>query len=235
VDSAALRAPSRGHPNRRLHNRLAYELGDEAIASVQHHFRGVLVDLGCGTAPYRDYLSTFVDCYLGVDWSASFHGIRADVVADLNRPLPLDDGVADTVLSLSVIEHLREPASMLVEAHRILRPGGHIVLMVPFMWHVHEAPYDYFRFTRYGLLHLFEKAGFRDIEVREVTGFWATWVLKLNYQSQKLIRGPRPLRALVSAALSVLWWIDQAIARRLDRHWDGREETQSYIVTAVRP
>jgi SAM-dependent methyltransferase len=227
--------PSATHPNRGAHNRLAYDLGDRAVSQMERHYGGVLVDLGCGTAPYRDYLSRFVDRYVGVDWSSSFHAIAADVVADLNRPLPFADGAADTVFCLSVLEHLREPAALLREARRILRPGGRIVLMVPFMWPVHEAPHDYFRFTRHGLQHLFEAAGYAEIDVREVSGFWTTWVLKLNYQTRKLIRGPLPVRLLVRGALGALWWADQAFARIMDRHWNAPEESQAYIVAALRP
>src|SRR5258705_3003446 len=118
--------------------------------------------------------------------------MKADIVADLNQRLPIPDGVADTVVSFQVLEHLNEPQTMLDEAHRILAPGGCLVLAVPFQWWVHEAPHDYFRYTRFGLRHLLTKAGFSDVVVQETSGFWTTWLLKLNYQTVRLIRGPRP-------------------------------------------
>lgn len=227
--------PSRTHPNRQPFNRLVYDLADEALDGVADRLHGTVLDLGCGSAPYRDYIAAIADRYIGVDWSASFHDVAADVIADLNSTLPFRDGAADTVFCLSVLEHLRQPEAMLREAARVLRSGGSIVLIVPFMWQVHEAPHDYYRFTRYGLEDLFGRAGFAAVEVREISGFWATWVLKFNYQSLKLIRGPRPLRAAARLALSVVWRLDQAAARALDRRWHAPEETQSYLVTAVRP
>ena len=90
---------------------------------------------------------------------------------------------------------------MLNEAYRILKPGRTIILQVPFMWSVHEAPHDYFRYTCYGLQHVFRKAGFMDVRVEATTGFWVMWTLKFNYQSARLIRGPWPIRKLMSALM----------------------------------
>ena len=118
-----------------------------------------------------------------MNWSNSPHDLKADIVANLNEALPIENQVADSVISLSVMEHLREPQLFLSEAHRILKPGGAIILQVPFMWWVHEAPHDYFRYTRYGLEYMFEKAGFSAIQIYPQTGFWTTWTLKFNYQS----------------------------------------------------
>lgn len=224
--------PGRVHPNRRPHNEAVYVAIDAFIERHVDLYRGVLIDLGCGEAPYRTFFEQHAQRYVGVDWS----GARGrDVVADLNRSLPFADGVAETVVSISVLEHLSEPERMLSEAFRILRPGGHLLLQVPFQWHVHEAPHDFFRYTRYGLEHLLKKAGFIDVDVAPMTGFWTMWVLKLNYQTMRLIRGPRAARWLVRQALRPLWWLDQSAARALDRVWPAEGETAGYAVTATRP
>lgn len=227
--------PSEFHPNRSPENWLLYECGDEVLVRLRDRFKGVVYDLGCGEMSYRGWVLQFADRYVGVDWSHSLHKLKADILADLNTPLPIEDGVADTVISFSVLEHLREPDMMLREAHRLLRPGGSIILQVPFMWWVHEAPHDYFRFTRYGLEHLFRKAGFVEIEVIANTGFWAMWVSKFNYQTTRLIRGPRILRLGIAATLRLVWIVDQCVARWLDKHWTCEEETQAYTVCAKRP
>jgi SAM-dependent methyltransferase len=116
--------PSKHHANRRPHNWIMYDLQDKALFSSIPLFSGDLYDLGCGETPYKDWLLQYVDRYVGVDWSDSFHNIKADIVANLNEPLPIEDAVADTVLSFSVMEHLSEPQLMLKEAFRILKPGG---------------------------------------------------------------------------------------------------------------
>jgi SAM-dependent methyltransferase len=224
--------PSIHHPNRQAFNWLAYELMDAFLSAHTENFRGCLYDLGCGEQVYREWLLRYADSYVGVDWSATQHQLKADVIADLNQPLEIEDGVADSIVSLSVMEHLCEPLTFLTEAFRILKHGGVLTLQVPFMWWVHEAPNDYFRYTRYGLEYLLKKAGFVEVEVVPQSGFWVMWTLKFNYQTTRLIRGRRPVRWLVSRALRVVWAIDQKIAPILDRRWDCDGETSGYFVVA---
>ena len=160
---------------------------------------GALYDLGSGESPYKEFFLNHADSYVAVDWADSIHVTKADIEADLNRPLPIDSEVADSIVSLSVLEHLREPQLMLNEAFRILKKGGSIILQVPWQWWVHEAPHDYFRYTPYGLKYLFKRAGFVDIEIESQAGFFTTLILKLNYFSLRLIRGPRPIRILLES------------------------------------
>ena len=158
-------SPTLDHSNRKAYNRLFYEIGDKNLVELRGYLRGHLYDLGCGEMAYRDWLLNYADTYTGVDWGSTPHEFKADIHADLNEPLPIESEVADTVISLSVMEHLCEPQVFLNEANRILKPSGAMVLQVPFMWWVHEAPYDYYRYTRYGLQYIFEKAGFSDIMI----------------------------------------------------------------------
>lgn len=216
-------------------NWLIKKIYNDYIRQYQVLMNGVIFDLGCGTRPYENDILLYADFYIGVDWSNTLHGLQADLVADLNQPLPIRNNVADAVVSFQVLEHLCEPQMMLNEAFRILRPEGRIFLSVPFQWWVHEAPWDYFRFTRYGLEHIFKKAGFVEIKVEAVSGFWSMWFLKLNYQTARLVRGPRPLRWLIRGALIPFWWLDQIIAPLLDRVWPAEGETAGYFVTARKP
>lgn len=171
-----------------------------------------------------------------MDWSGTLHNLKADVVADLNKPLPIENEVADTIISLSVMEHLCEPQTMLNEAHRILKPGGSMILQVPWQWHVHEAPYDFFRYTPYGLRYMFAKAGFVDVVVEAPSGFFTTWIVKFNYFSSRFVRGPRILRGLIKTVLLPIWYLGQKAAPlldRLDTNWAA--ETTGYFVTARKP
>jgi len=79
------------------------------------------------------------------------------------------------------------------------------------------------------------KAGFTDVSIHPTTGFWSMWILKLNYQSLRLLRGPRWAKKLIRAALIPLWWLDQSAAAWLDRYWVAEEETAGYFVMARRP
>jgi SAM-dependent methyltransferase len=225
---------SRMHHNRKHHNWLIYDIGDEWLRKFTDNNKGSLYDLGCGEMPYKDWLLNYADKYIGVDWGSTLHELKADILADLNEALPIDAEVADTVISLSVMEHLREPQLFLNEANRILKPGGVMILQVPFMWRVHEAPYDYFRYTRYGLQYMFEKAGFNEIIVYSQTGFWVMWTLKFNYQTLKLMRGPWLIRKPIGIFMRVFWEVNQRIAPLLDKHWKSESETAGYIVTAIK-
>lgn len=220
------------HPNRCAYNWLIYDTSDRFLERYIPFYKGVLYDLGSGESPYKEFFLKYVEKYIAVDWSESFHATEVDIAADLNGPLPLQDQVADTIISLSVMEHLKEPQVFLGEAQRILKPGGVMILQTPFMWWVHEAPHDYYRYTRHGLKYLFEKAGFSAVEVYPQTGFWTMWTLKFNYQTARLVRGRWPVRQLVGLIMGSVWAIDQPLARWLDRHWKCEEETAGYFVVA---
>lgn len=217
------------------HNWLLKRAINRFMAERLPAIRGVVVDLGCGLAPFKNDVLQQADAYVGVDWPNSFHASQMDVVADLNRELPFADAVADHVLSIEVIEHLAEPGTMLHEAGRILRPGGTLTLSAPFQWWEHESPWDYQRFTRHGLRYQLEKAGFTDVVVRNTTGFWSMWCLKFNYQLLRIPRGPRWMRNFIRAPLICIWWMNQSLSPHLDHYWREEKETAGYFVTATKP
>ncbi len=227
---------SKNHSNRKLHNWLVYNIGDKFLRKYSSFFYGNLYDFGCGESPYKAYFLNYADTYTGVEWAGSFHDTRADVAADLNKPIPIESNSADCIVSLSVLEHLCEPQNMLNEAFRILKPGGHIVLQVPWQWWIHEAPHDYFRYTPFGLRYLLEKAGFSEISVEPQSGFFTTHLIKFNYFSKRFVRGPKPFRLLALAALVPVWYVNQCVAPfldKLDRDW--ALESTGYYVTAKKP
>lgn len=227
---------SKKHSNRRLHNWLVYNIGDNFLLKNAPLYTGVMYDLGCGEAPYKEFFLKYADQYVGVDWAGSFHDTKADVAADLNKPVPIESVVADTIVSFSVMEHLCEPQNMLNEAHRILKPGGNIILQVPWQWWIHEAPYDFYRYSPYGLKYMFEKAGFADVVVEPQSGFFTTWVMKFNYFSSRFVRGPKPWKALVLVALVPFWTLGQLVAPWLDKlDFNWSLESSGYYVTARKP
>lgn len=128
---------------------------------------GDVLDVGCGTAPYRPLFSHAR--YVGVEVASSskFGSAKsgADVFYD-GRHLPMADESVDHILCNQVLEHVFEPIEFLLELHRVLRPGGRIMLTVPFVWDEHEQPYDFARYSSFGLAHLAGKCGLDIIKAR---------------------------------------------------------------------
>ena len=208
-------------------NWLIHKINNQLLINNLGIINGRVVDLGCGTSPYKEDILRQAEEYIGVDWQNSLHPqTNVDVFADLTQKLPFEDEYADTVTSFQVMEHLPEPAFFLSECYRILKPGGMLLLTVPFMWHVHEAPHDYFRYTRFGLEYLLKKQKFKNTHIQETTGFWQTRVLKFNYHTSRFARGPLKFFWLP------IWWWGQIIAPLLDQIDKNPNETGSYVATA---
>lgn len=224
------------HPENRLaHNWLIRKLLNDKVRAHLGALHGTVVDLGCGTRPYEADILGHAERYIGLDWNKTLHGLHADIAADLAKPLPLLDSSLDCVTLFEVLEHVPEPAALLAETSRVLKPGGVLMLSVPFQWWVHEAPWDFYRYTRHGLAYLLGKAGYADVSIEPTSGFWSMWILKLNYQTTRLIRGPRPLRWVLRALMLPFWWLGQMLAPLIDRAWSEDRETAGYFVTARKP
>src|SRR3954447_17385 len=123
-----------------------------------------LLDVGAGEQPYRELFGHLE--YVTTDWANSVHpgARRVDIVAPAHD-LPIEEGTFDAVVCTQVLEHVADPGDVLAELFRVLRPGGRLYVTVPLTWEEHEAPYDFFRYTRFGLEHLLANAGFADVAV----------------------------------------------------------------------
>lgn len=145
------------------------------MREVAPQVRGDLLDLGCGLRPYESLFAPHIRSYIGVDYPPA-GGDRSQIAADVyatSLRLPFRDGCVDTVLSTQVLEHVPEPLDMLRESHRVLRPGGQLILTAPFVWGEHETPRDFYRYTSFGLRHLLAQASFRVERVQPLEGLYA--------------------------------------------------------------
>jgi SAM-dependent methyltransferase len=93
-----------------------------------------------------------------------------DQFVDLNRPLPFGDAEFETVLLTDVLEHIAEPARLLGEIARVMKPGGKLVASVPFLYPLHEEPYDYYRYTSHKLKQFCTSKGLEPIIVEPYGG-----------------------------------------------------------------
>lgn len=120
---------------------------------IRRHAKGLLADVGCGDVPYYHFYKDLVSDNICVDWAnTSFETSFLDHYADLNSGLDfLQTGTFDTVLCTDVLEHIHRPEVLFSEMTRILKPGGHLILTVPFLYWVHDNPHDYHRYTHFKL------------------------------------------------------------------------------------
>lgn len=214
------------HP---LKNILISRIHDRELARLAtKYFFGRLVDIGCGRKPYAHLLSSLVTEHVGTDHESSPHGqSRIDLVGTAYN-IPVSENSFDCALCTAVLEHLEEPEQALRECFRVLKPGGMAIYSVPFIWHLHEEPRDFYRFSKYGLKYLFQKVGFEVLEIRALSGFWMTFGQLFVYNLYRINTGPlRWLRIIEIAGLFV-----QAVSYLLDKIDKTEQWTWMYIIAA---
>jgi SAM-dependent methyltransferase len=155
-----------------------------------------VMDIGCGQRPYADLFAGMHCVGLNLDADDA----SPDVIGDATA-LPFASACADLVFCNQVLEHVRWPDRLVAEAHRVLRPGGVLILAAPFYWPLHEEPNDYFRYTKHGLAHLMQQAGFTAVEVRADTGSLTQVAVSLV---QLLPRVAWPLVLLINLVVPLL-------------------------------
>jgi SAM-dependent methyltransferase len=189
---------------------------------------GRLVDIGCGTKPYEALLSPYVAEHLGVDHEHSIHNHANVDLFGTAYSIPAPDNSFDSALCSAVLEHLEEPEAALRECHRVLKPDGVAIYSVPFIWHLHEEPRDFYRYSKYGLDYLFTKVGFKVVEIQALSGFWVTFGQLFVYNIYRFNRGPlRWLRIIDAIGLTL-----QGLAFVLDRLDRTEQWTWMYVVVA---
>ncbi len=187
-----------------------------------------VLDAGAGELQYAHLFARhrYLAVDLGVGDAAWDYG-KLHCVADLAR-LPLASACCDAAINIVTLEHVREPAAVIAELSRVLRPGGRLLLVVPHEWEVHQAPHDYYRYTRYGTRYLLESAGLRVESLEPAGGFFRLLSRRL-LNALQFFPGPLFLvAALVFAPPALLL----PLLDGLDR---DRNFTLGYICTAVKP
>ena len=204
-----------------------------ALERARGHVRGELLDMGCGSKPFAPVLAGRVGRYWGTDLSRSPYlgDARLDAFARAEAQ-PFRDGSFDTVLGLSMLTYLPEPGRMIAEAHRVLRPGGVLVLEFTQMVPLHDEPWDFFRFTRYGAEHLLRAGGFEPLEYLPIGGLWARVGLSAIATLNRLNRGPT--RILTEIPVRALYVVVQLACELLDRLFFDPREVLSHLVVARR-
>ena len=140
--------------------------------AIQAHCSGRLLDLGCGSAPLYAAYRPFISGGICADWYNTLHNKDyLDAFVDLNQGLPFKGQAFDTVLLTDVLEHIAEPLQLIREIAGVLRPGGKLIVGVPFLYWLHEEPHDYYRYTKHALVRFCNLSDLTVIELSAYGGF----------------------------------------------------------------
>lgn len=145
---------------------------------VARYVRGRTLDVGAGRLAWRPLLKHYSAIYVSSDITREHPDV--DVLFDATKPFPFGEEAFDSLFCHSVLEHTREPWQAFCEMWRVLAPGGVAIVSVPFVFYLHGQPHDYYRFSKYGVAYLAERAGF---QVAETVSNGGAFHLLLNIPS----------------------------------------------------
>jgi SAM-dependent methyltransferase len=174
-----------------------------AVDELKPKLKGKVLDLACGIMPYKEYLmSAKIENYISVDLEPSeyHHDVKPDFYWN-GVEIPLADSSVDFVLATEFLEHYFDTATILIEIKRVLKPGGVFFFTVPGIWPLHEAPYDYHRFTPFALEEHFKRAKYTSSVIKPLGGFHYHFALSLALWFE--FRFSRKYRNIIKPFLNV--------------------------------
>jgi SAM-dependent methyltransferase len=167
-------------------------------------FEGVLLDVGCGQMPYKSLLTaqpSKVVRYIGLDLQNNpIHLNHPDIVWRDGK-IPLENDSVDCAISTEVFEHCPDPEAVMKEIFRVLKPGGILFFTVPFLWPLHEVPFDEYRYTPFSLRRHLINSGFVDVELEVFGGWDASLAQMLGLWIRR-----RPMRRWLRRVMSLMVW-----------------------------
>ncbi len=138
------------------------------------------LDVGCGDRPYEDLFKN--GNYIGIDVEDSGRQkeLKKPDVFYNGKTIPFDNNSFDIVFSSQVFEHLSNPSMVLSEMTRVVKTGGSIIISLPFVYPEHEVPYDYYRFTSYGVIDILVQSGLKVKTIKKDTSALETIAILVN-------------------------------------------------------
>lgn len=204
--------------------------GRRIRAVAEQRLCGRMLEIGCGAKLKALLVSDLVTEHVGLDHVDTLHDKSKIDLFGTAYEIPADNASFDCILSTAVLEHLEEPGRALKEAYRVLKPGGYALYTAPLFWHLHEAPRDFFRFTRYGLEYLFEETGFQIEKMEALSGFGITFLTALSYFLHRF------RRSLLIPLIDSLIAINNLVSPLLDKGFLRDENfTWMYLILARKP
>lgn len=187
-----------------------------------------VLDAGAGEGQYASLFAR--QRYVGVDLAvgdAEWKYGDLDAIADLSS-LPFREATFEACVNIVTLEHVPEPARVIAEIFRALQPGGLLFLVTPHEWEEHQQPHDYFRYTSFGVRYLLSRAGFEQVEIRPVGGYFRLLSRRLLNGLQFMPKVLAPLYAVLVAPAALV----APLLEPLDRQ---QTFTLGHICTARKP
>lgn len=210
-----------------IHNILVNKIHNRELELfASKYVSGRLIDIGCGAKQYKDLLAPYVTEHVGLDYKGTLHDQANVDLWGTAYNIPVGDASFDSAICTAVLEHLEEPEAALKECKRVLKQGGVAIYSVPFIWHLHEEPRDFFRFSMYGLKYLFDKTGFEILELKALSGFWVTFGQLFVYNLYRINMGPLRWFHIVDG----IGLLIQCVAYVMDRFDKTEQWTWMYMV-----
>lgn len=199
--------------------------------AVEKYAEGKVLDIGCGNKPYKAFFNEKVTEYIGCDL-AQTELKTVDLICNATT-IPLPGESVDTIFCTQVMEHIFDHKGLLTEANRLLKKGGIIILSVPLYWPEHAVPFDFFRFTKYGMSELLKICNFTTREIIENGGSWATSGQALVHSFQLSKRRSLFFRGIRFIFFKLRFiWIVNFIFKWLDKKDPLPINTMNYVIVA---
>lgn len=155
-----------------------------ALKSHVKDFKGSFLDAGCGKMPYKEFIknNSSITKYIGLDIESALtydKAVKPDYTWN-GIKMPFENNSFDSCMATEVLEHCPEPEVFLKEVFRVLRPNGVFFFTVPFLWNLHEAPHDEYRYTPFSLERHLKNSGFSEIYIKATGGWHASMAQMLG-------------------------------------------------------
>ncbi len=158
-------------------------LGARALIDVWPFFRNRMLDIGCGKKPYALFVNSLVSKYIGIDLCLQPYHDQSDLLAD-GQLLPFRAESFDTVLSTDMLDEVQSPVHFFRDINRVLKPDGHLILMVSHDFNILQSQTIYAHFTAAGLRTLAENSGFNVVVMKykgKLLSFFFNLIIQIIY------------------------------------------------------
>lgn len=162
------------------------------LSHAPKYLNGELIDIGCGRMQYKQKVLKYVDSYTGLDYPTThkFYTTqeKPDIIADAHA-IPAKNKSYDSALMLQALEYMEDPQKVFSEISRILKRDGVLIFTSPFLYPIHDYPFDRYRFTDTQLKSMLKNEGFKIIKIIPQGGFSKFWIQSFLVFWFKTIKG----------------------------------------------